>query len=356
MKRVTKMYQFKLYNVNEIENLKQRLEDYKQHLESTITSKTSNNYPELHQALNESKEKNIRLKGELKRMEMHYQEQINRYEQQATNITTKLESIDDSINQLKYDISQIKGEVNGFHFQELINKLNQLIVKTDENLLKIKRDLELQDQTFSQIKEQLTPKSEPQTVSRQSEYRRVQNMLQSITTSKGNQMLTNTTRNKPIQPSNSSINRIANRVNNKNTTLSINQGRKSFVNSQYEFNKNIIKKKKTPNPVQENVIKDEHQSDSTPTSTNSEPLVNTNSEQSTPIDPNPQTKLIEESKPESAPLENLNKNESESEAIDSSSQSTKQNIKTELPNQSTESTAMDESTKRSSFFSFFKSK
>ncbi|WP_211742199.1 hypothetical protein [Ornithinibacillus massiliensis] len=351
--------------MNEIENLKQRLEDYKQHLESTITSKTSNNYPELHQALNESKEKNIRLKGELRRMETHYQEQINRYEQQAKNITAKLESIDDSISQLKYDISQLKGEVNGFQFQELINKLNQLIVKTDENLLTIKRDMDLQDQTFSQIKEQLKPKSEPQTVSRQSDYRRVQNMLQSITTSNGNQMLPNTTRRKPIQPSNSSINRLPTRANNKNTTLSINQGRKSFVNSQYEFNKNIIKKKKTPNPVQENAIKDEHQSQSTLTPTNPDPLVNTNSELSTPIIPSPQTKLIEESKQESESLTTLNKNENESltnlnknesESIDSSSHSTKQDIKTELPNQSTESAAMNESTKRSSFFSFFKSK
>lgn len=133
------MYQFKLYNVTEIENLKQKLEDYEQKRIPISSYKKSNKFPELHQALKESKEKNIQLKGELKRMETQYEEQINRYEQQAQHIITKLESIDDSINQLKQDISLIKGEVNSFHLQEVIGKLDQVIEKTDDNLAKIKK-------------------------------------------------------------------------------------------------------------------------------------------------------------------------------------------------------------------------
>lgn len=181
----------------------------------------------------------------------------------------------------------------------------------------------------------------------------MQNILHSITTSKGALIQSNkTTRKKPAQSKNPSINRIPTRPNSRNNTLSISQSRKSFVNSQYELNKNIIKKKNTPSPVQEPITKEETQKIITPEPISTNKVVNTDSLPATPIENKSEPKVPEVSKMENEALANP----TESKAINATQQVMSHDKTKESPNHPKEQTEINATSKRSSFFSFFKSK
>ncbi|WP_010097606.1 hypothetical protein [Ornithinibacillus scapharcae] len=358
------MYQFKLFNVSEIDQLKQELEEYKQELAFINSNNKPIKYSELRQDIYHLERKYSMVKGELKRMEMQYEEHINRYENQAQHINSRINSIDASINQLKQDISYIKDEVKGLPFQELINKIDQVIEHTDANLSKVKSSIANQDYTFSQIKEQLTPKEisqKSQNASPQSEYRRVQNILQSITTAKGAPLQNNKTiRNRPVPTTRAGMNKVSYHSNSNvgNNTVSVTQGGKSFINSQFEFNKNIITKRPSPPRKQEvikeqEIIKEQKEQNNVTPRPNIPETVEAPTVQSNPTEKVEPEIVVENPKTEIPSVTNTMKaNQTDLTPV----QPEKFNTDEERENKPSQETVKNESSKRSSFFSFFKTK
>mgnify|MGYP005856503551 CR=1 FL=1 len=72
-------------------------------------------------------------------------------------ILSEIQLMSDLLFQLQQDVDQIKSEVIDSQFADLLDKLNQLIKKTDENLVKGQSEINLQKKEFLQLKEQIKP-------------------------------------------------------------------------------------------------------------------------------------------------------------------------------------------------------
>lgn len=123
------MYQYKLYNTGEIEKLKQDLEVYKQMLVTIKSSDSVDKYLQLQHELNELRLKFSKLKGEMKAMEESYQEKLAEHERQDQKLFTKIQTINDSLNHLKQDVTFIKDEVEEMRVTELLEKINLVVNK-----------------------------------------------------------------------------------------------------------------------------------------------------------------------------------------------------------------------------------
>src|SRR5699024_6523439 len=127
------MYQFRLYNNHEIETLKRDLALYKRAIESSKKNKNIEN--EL------IKRKFFKNKGEWKSMEEIYQNKINGYEKNERKISAQIHAVNYSIEQLKNDIQSIKSEVKELRAHELLEKIDQVLGKTDIELDGVKNQV-----------------------------------------------------------------------------------------------------------------------------------------------------------------------------------------------------------------------
>ncbi|SHN07093.1 hypothetical protein [Gracilibacillus kekensis] len=231
------MYQYKLYNNQEIEKLHNELEVYKKVVESRDADQSILYWQTKHE-LEELKQKIQKNKGEMKVMEESYHNQLRDYADKEKKISSQIHAIHHSIQQLKKDVQTIRGEVKELRINELLEKINQVIGETNIDLDEVKEQVREQNHEFQQLSKQLhsNSRSQPQTGNRQSEYRQLQRMLKSAKP-KGHrapppsqQMMTN-----PKQDIRDSTRQM----------ITIQNGRKTFHNTQYELNKNIIVNKTT---------------------------------------------------------------------------------------------------------------
>ncbi|WP_058307183.1 coiled-coil domain-containing protein [Gracilibacillus massiliensis] len=245
------MYQYKLYNYQDIEKLNKELEVYKKVVE-TRDADHSILYWQTKQELEELKQKLQKGKGEMKVMEESYHTQLRDYADKEQKISSQIHSIHHSIQQLKKDVQTIRGEVKELRVNELLEKINQVIGETNVDLDDVKKQVKEQNQEFQQINKQLQASSPPkqQTRNRTSEYRQLQRMLKSAKP-KGHrapppsqQIMTN-----PKQDTRESTRQM----------ITIQNGKKTFHNTQYELNKNIIVKKTTTKTKKPEVEKEYNQ-------------------------------------------------------------------------------------------------
>ncbi|MDX8046613.1 hypothetical protein SH601_11530 [Gracilibacillus sp. S3-1-1] len=236
------MYQYKLYNNEEIEKMNRDLNRYKKALQDWQNTDT-NHYLKAREEVEEINREFVKYKGEMKVMEDTYQKKIENYEQKEQKIATQIHAINHSIQQLKKDVHSIQEEVKELRITELLEKMEQLVEHTDTETQAVKKEIVNQQENYTQMKEQ--PKTEvaqQPTSRRMSEYRRLQNMLKTATP-KNQQMppATNTTINRQT---------INNHQANPNM-VTMQNGKKTYHNPKYELNKNIIVRKKTGKDLQE---------------------------------------------------------------------------------------------------------
>ncbi len=115
------MYRYRLYKTEDIDKIKRDLEVYK-HTFDVINSEDSKTFLKSQRELILLKRKFSKLKGEMIAMENSYQRQIDNYEKQEQKISGEIRTINHSINQLKKDISLIKGRVNELRTSDLVQK------------------------------------------------------------------------------------------------------------------------------------------------------------------------------------------------------------------------------------------
>jgi len=123
------------------------------------------------------------------------------YEQQEQFLSTRIHKVSDLIGQLKQDIDKIMDKVE-IRFNELLEKMNQVLSKQDNHLIENRIQIERLREEIVQLKEQIgtnaetsesakkpknpmeskvsAPESAKKTKDpKQSDYKQLQNMLQS---------------------------------------------------------------------------------------------------------------------------------------------------------------------------------
>ena len=133
------MEQFKLYNAQEIEELNQRLNFYKYTLESLEIGDMIDDYVKTKNDFHLLKLKFSEFEGEVRIMEDNFQHKINEYEHQEKELSAKINSMNDSVIQLKQDINKIMEKVNQVRFTELLENINHVILKQDNMLVEGKK-------------------------------------------------------------------------------------------------------------------------------------------------------------------------------------------------------------------------
>lgn len=176
-------------------------------------------------------------------MEESYQEKLAEHERQDQKLFTKIQTINDSLNHLKQDVTFIKDEVEEMRVTELLEKINLVVNKTDDNLTRVKNQIDTQKEELLQSKEHKKP------TPRTSEYRRLQNMLQSFNNANrvSNQLNNSMTTNKTFRQSPSKSQKAFRKspLGDSQNTVSMSDETKAFRGFPSKFNKNIITRTST---------------------------------------------------------------------------------------------------------------
>ncbi|MFG6115338.1 hypothetical protein ACGTN9_09105 [Halobacillus sp. MO56] len=237
------MYKYKLYSTDDIERLKHQLKVYEQTLNVVKKGEAVDDYLLIKHEFNETHSKLIRLEGEMKSMEEKYQRQLTDFEEREENFSDYMANVNKMMSQLKEDISKVIDKVDQLNINELMEKINTVIYSQNSHFRESIREIDRLKEDIAQIQDQVVINQENNQKAqnpRKSEYRQLQNMLQSY-------------RNVE-QPSqsfsrqNSSFTRTSSQKHQSNipstggqNTLSRGKSkRRTFQQSQNELNKNII--------------------------------------------------------------------------------------------------------------------
>ncbi|MCT2536301.1 hypothetical protein NC661_13310 [Aquibacillus koreensis] len=175
------MYQYKLYNSNDIENLLADLELYKQTLDSLETNNPSAELLLTKRELSQLKVRFSNIKGDMKTMKENYQEKINGYEKEKQDIFSQIKMINNTLNILRQDVSMINGELEKIRIEELQKTLKISLHKLDTHLDRIIDELDLKKNEIIQLKENLVSKPTIKKDSPKiSEFRQIQNLFNTI--------------------------------------------------------------------------------------------------------------------------------------------------------------------------------
>lgn len=248
-KRVNEMYRFHLYNSDEINKLKQELNTYKKIMKTIEADnmiedllKTKADYYDL-------TEKIIKLKGEMNIMEEYYQKKIVEYDKKEQNISTQIKRLDIALVQLREDVYKIKNKIDNLQVNELLEKINEVLLKQEQSdkakddvdglksdILRLGKEFNGYNSKSNKIEKQSNPRT--------SEFRQLQNMLQSTNypeltqSKKKNKMTKNQTFQKRLITNQETYHTKKQHHDSPDTT-SITKEKKYF-SSQYGINKNII--------------------------------------------------------------------------------------------------------------------
>ncbi|API92833.1 MULTISPECIES: hypothetical protein [unclassified Virgibacillus] len=248
------MYRYELYNVDDIDKLKQELHAYKQTVRMTTEGKFFEDYLKTKDDFNDLKMKIFQLEGDMKTMEKNYQEEISDYELEMQNLMIQLTSIAESVQQLKQETQLMKHQFEQLPFVDLSEKINQLLSTQHTNAKEQKIELERIKGELLQVREWVKPKvdtAKNNLTVKKSEYRQLQGILQSPTNveqsfnqKKNNQInkhyyshtKTNTKKSYYTHPT----------ERTESDTISNNKAKKVFRHPKYELNKNIITRTAAP--------------------------------------------------------------------------------------------------------------
>ncbi|MGJ9458033.1 hypothetical protein [Oceanobacillus sp. CF4.6] len=280
------MHRYKLYNSDDVEKLQRELDIYKYTLETVKSRDGVNGYLKTKSDFNDLQLKYSKLKGEMKIMEENHQRSVTEYELEKQFLSTRMNTVSESISQMEQDMNWIMDRMEQMRFTELLEKMNQVMSKQDDHLIETKIKIERLNEEILQFKKYMgsnVPTPEPAKeplAPKKSEYRQLQNMLQSPNyveqagTKKKNNMTNTQISRRPML--NNQTPYPTNTSGSVQNTTSMNQGKKTFRNSQYELNKNTVTrittkksnqgKKKAKSNVDENPLMTAN--DNTPPLTN----------------------------------------------------------------------------------------
>ncbi|WP_085508445.1 hypothetical protein [Thalassobacillus devorans] len=237
------MYKYKLYSTDDIERLKHQLMVYEQTLNVVKKGEAVDDYLLIKHEFNETHSKLIRLEGEMKSMEDKYQRQLANFEEREENFADYMQNVNNMMSQLKEDISKVIDKVDQLNINELIEKINTVIYSQNSHFRESIREIDRLKDDIAQIQDQVVINQENNQKAhnpRKSEYRQLQNMLQSY---RNVEQLSQS-----FSRQNSSFTRTSSQKHQSNipstggqNTLSRGKSkRRTFQQSQNELNKNII--------------------------------------------------------------------------------------------------------------------
>lgn len=244
------MYRFHLYNSDEINKLKQELNTYKKIMKTIETDdmvedllKTKADYCEL-------TEKMIKLKGEMEIMEEYHQKKIVEYDNKEQNISTQIKRLDIALIQLREDVYKIKDKIDSLRINELLEKINEVLLKQEQNdqakgdleelkgeILRLKKEVNRYNTKSATVEKRYHPRA--------SEFKQLQNMLQSTNypeltqNKKKNKITKNQTFQKRLITNKETYD-VKKQYNDSPDIPLIKKEKKYFRHSQYGINKNII--------------------------------------------------------------------------------------------------------------------
>ncbi|AUJ23772.1 hypothetical protein [Virgibacillus dokdonensis] len=250
------MHRYELYNVNDIDKLKKELNAYKETMRTVTEGKLVEDYLKTKDDFYDLKMKIFKLKGEMKAMENKFQEEFLKYQMEEEHLANQQVSILNTLERLDQQTEIIKHQLEQVSFAELFKKIDQLLKTHNEKSEEQIKELESLKEEILQIKEIM--KTEESTTSKnkrsthKSEYRQLQSLLQypnqveqqSISKKKNNQV---NRQHYSRTKSNHGNSYNPHHYDTKNSgTISMNKAKKTFLNSQYELNKNIVTRTATP--------------------------------------------------------------------------------------------------------------
>lgn len=186
-------------------------------------------------------------------MEENHIEEKRKSEYEARHLSTKIETIGDSLNQLKQDVYKIMYLIENMPLAELIEKTNYVIDNHNSGFIEEKNEIDLLKEEILHLKEQINQSYSNHNTTEQpqspkvSEYKRLQNMLHSSTVAAhGHDNISNNFMN-----GNNTMNRINFNKNNQSKVPQRNlqnkslKAKESHQNNQFGLNKNIITRTST---------------------------------------------------------------------------------------------------------------
>ncbi|WP_339227484.1 hypothetical protein NSQ77_18195 [Oceanobacillus sp. FSL K6-2867] len=244
------MEQYELYNTQEIEKLNQELEYYKYTLKSLKIGDMIDDYVKTKNDFHQLKLKFSQLEGDVKIMENNFQSKIEDYEHQEKELTEKINSINDSVMELRQDFNKVIVKVEQMRFTDLLEHINHVILKQDNMIAEGKSEINRLRGEILQLKEHFESNNQKQNTTiqhspKQSEYRKLQNMLDSsryieqapqkkndVTNFRGFTQSQTMHRDQTVH----SFDSAKNGQNHSQKS----KGKKTYRHNQYELNKNII--------------------------------------------------------------------------------------------------------------------
>ncbi|WP_087972257.1 hypothetical protein [Oceanobacillus rekensis] len=254
------MQRYKLYNSDDVEKLQRELDIYKYTLETVKSQDGVNGYLKTKSDFNDLQLKYSKLKGEMKIMEENHQRRVTEYELEKQFLSTRMNTVSESVSQLKQDMNWMMDRMEQIRFTELLEKMNQVMNKQDDHLIETKIKIERLKEEILQLKEYIEsdvptpePAKEPP-APKKSEYRQLQNMLRSPSyieeaSSKKKNMTTRQNFRHPL-PSSQTIHPTNASNHVQDSAAVMNMERNAFPHY-LELNKNIIIRPKATKNKQE---------------------------------------------------------------------------------------------------------
>lgn len=247
------MYRFKLYNSDEIDALQKELHFYRNALETMNIGDLIEKYIKAKSEVYSLKYDFLKQEGDINTMKEFFQEAIEKYEKAEQDLSTQIQAVNDSLTQLKEDVHWIKNQLKEANITtEFIGEVKANNDQQEGQVNNEKSEIDVLKEEILKLKEQMAQNKEKEQLNetqlpKQSEYRRLQNILQS------SNLMESPTQNNSIQtPSTNYRGAIPTQSNHSNALTSLNHqtnrtGRSKNA-AQFDLvNRTIIHSKKTAN-------------------------------------------------------------------------------------------------------------
>ncbi|MGM0876165.1 MAG: hypothetical protein ACQEWV_15690 [Bacillota bacterium] len=184
------MERFKMNNTQDIVVLKQKLATYKHTLETLKAGEVVEDYLLMKNECYAIKNQVSKLEGEVKTMKETQDLQITEYEKRVKIISDQVESVNESLGQLKEDVTLLTSKVNSLNFNDLLIKIDNMITTqyaaTPSKEAK-KSEIKILKEEIAQLKKHLTteeqlegtPLKKTTTKLQPTSYKQLRNMIHS---------------------------------------------------------------------------------------------------------------------------------------------------------------------------------
>ncbi|MFC0470032.1 hypothetical protein ACFFHM_05700 [Halalkalibacter kiskunsagensis] len=183
------MEQSRYSSTQDIDTLKQKLVAYKKTLEALKGGGVIEDYLLPKKEYEELKNQVSTLKGEIKTMKDKQDVQIHEYEKKVEVMTTHVELVNNTMRDLKQDVSLLMSKVSNIDFSDILKKIDKMVDIQYASISSIKdgnNELNVLKEEIAQLKQQTNNQATANTdnvnqnmKTKPSSYRQLQNILQS---------------------------------------------------------------------------------------------------------------------------------------------------------------------------------